>query len=395
MDFITDLPNSNGYDSILVMVDQGLLKGVILCPCTKTITSEDTAQLLLDNLYKRFGLPDKIISDRGPQFAAKVFRELLKLLGITSSLSTAYHPQSDGATERVNQEIEVYLSIYCISNPENWAKTLSTLEFAHNNQRHAERTNTPFELIQGETPIAIPLSFEHTKFPAIKEKMKQLIRNREEALAAHELARSQIAARKTNTFTPFVKGQKVWLDTCNLKTLYHKKIAPKREGPFEIDEVLGPITYRLKLPETWKIHNVFHAILLRPYTENEVHGGNFPRPLPELLEGEEVYEVESIIKHRRRGRGYQYYINGKVIPSQKQRGKMNQHFPMMEICYSNTKHVIKSDVVNNLSSNYQEHVPPKKQNLPPFSKTSSTLLDKNERLNRDINRLQTIYDKRV
>ena len=106
--------------------------------------------------------------------------------------------------------------------------------------------------------------------------MKQLIRNREEALAAHELAQSQIAARKTNTFTPFIKGQKVWLDTCNLKTSHHKKIAPKREGPFEIDEVLGPVTYRLKLPETWKIHNVFHAILLRPYTENEVHGGNFP-----------------------------------------------------------------------------------------------------------------------
>src|SRR5271168_624003 len=148
----------------------------------------------------------------------------------------------------------------------------------------------------------------------IEEKMKQLISNREEALAAHKLARSSIAARKTNTFTPFVIGQKVWLDTRNLKTSYHKKIAPKREGPFEIDEVLGPVTYRLKLPETWKIHNVFHAILLRPYVENEVHGGNFPHPLPELLEGQEVYEVESIIKHRRRGRGYQYYIKWKGYP---------------------------------------------------------------------------------
>ena len=95
---------------------------------------------------------------------------------------------------------------------------------------------------------------------------------------------------------------------------YHKKIAPKREGPFEIDKVLGSVTYRLKLPETWKIHDVFHAILLQPYTENKVHGGNFPRPLPELLEGEEVYEVESIIKHRRRGRGYQYYTKWKGYP---------------------------------------------------------------------------------
>src|ERR1700678_4279944 len=146
MDFITDLPVSNGYDSILVVVDQRLSKGVILCPCTKKITSKDTAQLLLDNLYKRFGLPDKFISDRGPQFAAKAFRELLKLLRITSSLSTAYHPQSDGATERVNQEIEAYLSIYCISNPENWLKTLRTLKFTHNNRQHANRKHSPIEL---------------------------------------------------------------------------------------------------------------------------------------------------------------------------------------------------------------------------------------------------------
>src|SRR5271168_1835374 len=100
------------------------------------ITSKDTAQLVLDNLYKRFGLPDKIISDRGPQFAAKAFRELLKLLGITLSLSTAYHPQSDGATEQVNQESKAYLSIYCISNLENWLKTLSALKFTHNNPAH-------------------------------------------------------------------------------------------------------------------------------------------------------------------------------------------------------------------------------------------------------------------
>ena len=89
-----DLLLAEGYDSILVVVDQGLSKGVILVPCKKSITSEDTAQLLLENLYKRFGLPDKFISDRGPQFASKAFLELLKLLRIKSTLSTAYHPQT-------------------------------------------------------------------------------------------------------------------------------------------------------------------------------------------------------------------------------------------------------------------------------------------------------------
>jgi hypothetical protein len=167
------------------------------------------------------------------------------------------------------------------------------------------------------------------KFPTIEEKMKQIISDREEALAAHELARTRIANWKQLNFVPFEKNQKVWLDTRNLKMSHHKKIMPKHEGPFEIDEVLGPVTYRLKLPESWKIHNVFHATLLRPYIENEVYGNNYPRPVPKLLEGEEVYEVEMILRHQRRGRGYQY---GKVIPLLKQHGNMHQPFPQMETC---------------------------------------------------------------
>ena len=259
MDLIMDLPPVNGYDSILVMVDQGLSKGVISSPCAETITWEGIAELLQDNLFKRFGLPDRIIPDRDPQFAARAFHELLKLLNIMSSLSTAYHPQMEGATEQVNQEIEAYLSIYCIAHPEDWLKSLSTLEFTYNNRRHADQTHTPFELILGDNPIAIPLTFIHTKYLIIKEKMKQLLHKREEALAAHELARTRMANWKQWKFTPFERGQKVWLDTWNFKTGHHKNIIPKCEGPFEIEATLGPVTYWLKLPESWKIHNVFHA----------------------------------------------------------------------------------------------------------------------------------------
>ena len=102
IDLITDLLLSNGFNSILVMVDCSLTKGVILVPCNKTIMAEQVANLLLENLYKQFGLPNEIILDRGPQFAAHAFCELLKLLNVTSKLSTAYHPQTDGATEQVN-----------------------------------------------------------------------------------------------------------------------------------------------------------------------------------------------------------------------------------------------------------------------------------------------------
>ena len=101
MDLITDLPPVEGYNSILVVVDWGLSKGVILC-CAKTLTWEGAAILLQDNLFKRFGLPDEMISNRDPRFAAHAFQELLKLLNIHSNLTTAYHPQSDGATEQVN-----------------------------------------------------------------------------------------------------------------------------------------------------------------------------------------------------------------------------------------------------------------------------------------------------
>ena len=93
-------------------------------------------------------------------------------------------------------------------------------------------------------------------------------------------------------FTPFKKGDQVWLYSWNLKTIYHKKMKPKREGPFIITEVLGPVTYRLKLLATWRIHNIFHATLLWPYRENNTYRSNFTEPPPELLDGEEVYEIK-------------------------------------------------------------------------------------------------------
>ena len=97
-------------------------------------------------------------------------------------LFTAYHPQTDRATERVNQEIEAYLSIYCTTHPKDWLNSLTTMEFTHNNRRHAEQKHTPFELILGDNPISIPVTFQHTKYLNIEEKMKCMIQEREEAM---------------------------------------------------------------------------------------------------------------------------------------------------------------------------------------------------------------------
>jgi hypothetical protein len=116
--------------------------------------------------------------------------------------------------------------------------------------------------MNGEAPVAIPTTFKNTKFPSVAKKIKNLVTSREEALAAHELARSHMAERIKSNFVSFKKGQMVWLDSRHLKTNYHKKMALKQEGLFEIEEVLGPVACQLKLPESWRIHKVFHAALL-------------------------------------------------------------------------------------------------------------------------------------
>ena len=166
----------------------------------------------------------------------------------------------------------------------------------------------------GNSTLAIPYTFKNTKFPNLEDKMKTLQKNREEALAAHELARTQMIEQGKSTFIPFKLGEKAWLDTRNIKMNYHNKIRPKREGPFEIVKVIRPVTYRLKLPSTWKIHPVFHATLLRQYKETDVYGANFPSPPPDIIKGEKAYKVERILKHQKRGRGYQYYVAWKEYP---------------------------------------------------------------------------------
>jgi transposase InsO family protein len=104
----------------MVMVDQNATKGVIFIPTNKTVSAAEAACLYYEKVYTRFGLPDKIILDRDPCFALNLFQELGKLLGVKLVMSTTYHPQTDGETERVNQELEIYLRTFCSNEPETW-----------------------------------------------------------------------------------------------------------------------------------------------------------------------------------------------------------------------------------------------------------------------------------
>ena len=123
MDFITDLPLSDGFDSIMVTVDRQTKMSHFI-PCCKTITAEQTAHLFIQNVVRLHGLPDEVISDRGPQFIAKYYRRLMEILGIDVKLSSAFHPQTDGQTERVNQVLEQYLRCTIAYQQDDWAELL-------------------------------------------------------------------------------------------------------------------------------------------------------------------------------------------------------------------------------------------------------------------------------
>jgi len=132
-DFITKLSLAQGYNSILVVVDW-LTKMVHFIPTTEKTSAEGLARLFRDNVWKLHGLPESIISDRGSQFVAGLMRELNRMLEIESKLLMAFHPQTDGQTERVNQELEQYLRMFINHRQEQWPECLETAEFAYNNK---------------------------------------------------------------------------------------------------------------------------------------------------------------------------------------------------------------------------------------------------------------------
>jgi len=317
MDFVTDLPSSNGYDSMFVVVDR-FSKATIVSPCRKDITAEETSKLYLDIVWRRTGLPQQVISDRGPQFASKVMRELWDKLGVKASLSTAFHPQTDGETERVNQEIEQFFRVFCNFQQDNWSDLLPFAEFAHNVRAHSATGQSPFQVWYGYQPEFIPpLSFA-TQIPTVEIRLKVLEQIRREVSAALQVA-SEVMKRKgpSAASQKFTIDQQVWLEGTNVKTTHPKaKLAPRRHGPFKILSTT-PTNSRLKLPPSWRIHPVFHNSLLTPYKETPEHGPNYTQPPPEIVEGEdEHYEVEIILNARPtpNKRGTQYLVKWKGYP---------------------------------------------------------------------------------
>ena len=148
---IGPLPKSNGMDAIVVIVDR-FTKMIRLKATTTNILLEEIAKIYRDEIWKIHGVPRTILSDRGPQFASKFMEDFTKVLGTKRKLSTAYYPQTDGQTERINQEIGTFLRHYVNYKQDDWTEWLAMAEFAYNNKKHAATGKTLFELNFGRHP---------------------------------------------------------------------------------------------------------------------------------------------------------------------------------------------------------------------------------------------------
>ena len=161
MDFIEGLPKSEGYSVILVVVDR-LTKFAHFIPVKHPYSAASIAQLFMDNVVKLHGLPNSIVSDRDTIFISHFWRDLFKLYQVNLSLSTAYHPQTDGQTKRVNQILEDMFRAYVLTSPKNWDKWLPLAEFSYNNSYQESLKMAPFEALYGHkcrTPLKLGRSW--------------------------------------------------------------------------------------------------------------------------------------------------------------------------------------------------------------------------------------------
>src|SRR6266566_155597 len=313
MDLITGLPMHKGKNTILTIVDQGCSRAAIFLPCDMTITGPGIAQLYLDNVYRWFGLPTKIISDRDPRFTSHFSKALTDKLQTQWNVSMAFHPQTDGLSERKNQWVEQYLHLVTSASPEDWTYWLTIATTVHNNRRNATTGLSPNEILIGYEPTLQLAATPPSNNDTAENRVDMLIEKRALAIEAINQAAKQGGVPPAQ----YKKGEQVWLEATNLNLRHQKtKLAPKRYGPFTIKEEVSPVAYRLDLPLAWNIHNVFHASLLSPYHETHQHGPNYSRPSPDLINGKEEYVVEKVINHRGHGRSrtLQYLIKWEGYP---------------------------------------------------------------------------------
>ena len=302
-DFITKLPLAQGYDAILVVCDRFSKMVHFIVTMEKTLV-EGLAKLFRDHVWKLHGLPESIISDRGVQFAAGMMKELNRLLGIQTKLSTAYHPQTDGQTERVNQELEQYLRVFIDHRQEQWPNWLGTAEFAYNNKIHMATKVSPFKANYRQDPR---MGFEGRrkgKFEAVGNFVDRMRKIQEEAKAVLEKVQEEMkkfADRKWGEAEEYKVGDWVLLSTKDLKWQMIgrrlEKLTEQFVGPYKVKGIILSNTIELDLPSSVKIHPVVNVSRVCLY-KDQVKGQKKILPKLVIIEGEEEFEVEKILNKR-------------------------------------------------------------------------------------------------
>ncbi|QRV99064.1 Retrotransposable element Tf2 protein [Ceratobasidium sp. AG-Ba] len=313
-DLITGLPESEGFDAILTIVDR-MSRMVHFIPTTSKATAVDVANLFVTYVWKLHGLPSKTISDRGPQFNSAFLKQLYKRLDIKPSLSTAFRPQTDGLAERLNQVVEIYLRHYVAYKQDDWVGILPMAEFAYNNSVNSSTNQTPFYACYGFHPrFSVGAQLDES-VPHADERADQLKLRMEELHSSVSLANEKIKYYydlKHRSPEDIKVGDKVWLDARNIKTERPvTKLAAKKIGPYKVLKKEGTHAFKLELPHTLRIHPVFHTSLVSLKKEDPF-GRDPPQPPAEVTpDGEEEYEVERILDSRKRRNQVQYLVHWK------------------------------------------------------------------------------------